>query len=499
MENNRINWLKIIIEVLIIFVFAIILVWIFPMPGKNTKSNYDENFETFRNTAKNYFTVDRLPKNVGDSVRLSLEEMINKNIIRELKDENGKSCDVTKSYVLVSKVSDTNYQLRVELSCGNETDYVLDTIGCYDTCKYETDKKVNNNIPSNNSNEYKNTTNTKVGTIVQYRYMTQRVVKEVSYKCEDGYALNGTKCVKLRGLSVAATAQYSEDKDIYMEPITVKGPTKVIYDKYLVKDGRTTAACPSGFSYNKATDSCEKAANKHTRTIDDSYSYAGTPITKYSAWAFSRTTTSTAALKSNDTTKYEVTNTASKYVCNAKECPGVVVTYTYNVYTRTKYVSYECPNGGNPSGSNCYVSGSHNEDYYSCDNDGTLSGTICKTTPKKDVEKIYYCPDGYQSSGSDMNLVCFKEIPTNDTYYCSDASYSYNDKLHKCVKHIDKEFIGYKCPTGYQLDGDKCYKSGETVDAKKWTKCIVITTYTWNSSTSLSGWTKTGETRTIKN
>lgn len=513
MENKGFNWLKIAIEVLVIFIFVLILVWIFPMPGKNTNSNYDENFETFRNTAKNYFTVDRLPKNVGDTVRMSLDEMIQKNIIRELKDEKGNSCDVSKSYVLVSKISDTNYQLRVELSCGNETDYVLDTIGCYDTCNYVTDNN-NNTNNGNGNNGYKTTTNTTTsGTIVQYRYKTQRVVKHVSYKCDEGYALNGTKCVKLKGTSIAATAQYSEEKDVYMDPVIAAGPMKTIYADPIIKDGGETASCPEkeGYFYNNSRDLCVKPgssynATKHTKTVDDSYSYDATGTTKYTSWEYKYTQKYESKKYDSDTTKYEKTGEGYELRCpdgtTNCECPKNVYVYTYRVYTRSKYTEYSCPNGGSLSGSKCYVSASHNEDYYTCDNGGKLDGTKCyideKTKkPTKDREKIYTCPEGYESSGSDINLTCYKQVPTDGKAYCSDSSYTYNEKTNKCVKHINKEFIGYKCPTGYQLDGDKCYKSGETVDARKWTKCIVITTYTWNSNANLAGWTKTGETRTI--
>lgn len=508
MENKGFNWLKIAIEVLIIFIFVLILVWIFPMPGKNTNSNYDENFETFRSAAKSYFTVDKLPKNVGDTVRMSLDEMIEKNIIRELKDEKGKSCDVSKSYVLVSKISDTNYQLRVELSCGNETDYVLDTIGCYDTCNYTNGSTTNNQNTNNSNNGYTNTNTTinTSGTITQYRYKTQRVVKQVSYKCDEGYVLNGTKCVKSKGSAISATVQYSEEKDVYMKAEIPVGPTNIFYDDPIIEDGAKTASCPEkdGYYYDKSRDTCVKAAysynaTPHTKTVDDSYDASAT--TKYTNWAYSKTITSTSAKNSTDTTKYELTGTSSKYVCNGpSDCPGLVITYTYKVYTRTTYTEYYCPNDGTLNGSRCNKS--HTETYYTCDNGGDLDGTKCKVKektkePTRGVEKIYTCPEGYTSVGSDMNLTCYKEVPTNGTPYCTDASYTYNKNLNKCVKHINKEIIGYTCPKDYQLVGDKCYKSGEEVNAKKWTKCIVITTYTWNSSTNLAGWTKTGETRTI--
>ena len=54
-----------------------------------------------------------------------------------------------------------------------------------------------------------------------------------------------------------------------------------------------------------------------------------------------------------------------------------------------------------------------------------------------------------------------------------------------------------KCDSGYKLEGDKCNKYSTTkINATKTTSKKTV--YKWSKSESLSGWTKTGETRTIQ-
>ena len=50
-----------------------------------------------------------------------------------IKDNAGKACDATKSYVEVTK-NDDEYVMKVNLSCDDMEDYILVNIGCYDFC-----------------------------------------------------------------------------------------------------------------------------------------------------------------------------------------------------------------------------------------------------------------------------------------------------------------------------------------------------------------------------
>ena len=72
-----------VVKLLFVALFIFIMMWIFPMP-KDLKPFYDrifnENILIMRDTAKEYYTTERLPKNTGDTVKLTLQEMLNKKL-----------------------------------------------------------------------------------------------------------------------------------------------------------------------------------------------------------------------------------------------------------------------------------------------------------------------------------------------------------------------------------------------------------------------------------
>ena len=126
----------IVIRLLFVLLFMFLFFWLFPMP--NLKPFYDkvfnENIITMKETAKNYFTVDRLPSEVGDTVRISLRDMLDKKLLLNFTDKNGKTCDVDKSYVEVTK-TEKEYVLKTFLHCSGNEDYIIEYLGCKDLCK----------------------------------------------------------------------------------------------------------------------------------------------------------------------------------------------------------------------------------------------------------------------------------------------------------------------------------------------------------------------------
>ena len=60
---------------------------------------FANNVNSMREAATGYFTTERLPKNVGDSVTLTLGEMLEKKLVLEMKDSNNNACSLTDSYV----------------------------------------------------------------------------------------------------------------------------------------------------------------------------------------------------------------------------------------------------------------------------------------------------------------------------------------------------------------------------------------------------------------
>ena len=136
-KNPGINWKDIIIKVIFLVVFVLLLMWLFPkVPNmKPFYSNvFRENIKYMQDAAQSYYTTDKLPKNIGDTVEMTLGEMIEKNLILPFVDEDGNSCDLNKSYVQVVKDKDGSYTLKVNLVCPKEENFVEKKLGCYDYC-----------------------------------------------------------------------------------------------------------------------------------------------------------------------------------------------------------------------------------------------------------------------------------------------------------------------------------------------------------------------------
>ena len=151
--RNNFSMRTVVLQFLFVALFIFILIWLFPMKSDmkkaiasidNSDNNnnlsilydriFNENLLAMKESAKDYFTLQRLPQKVGDSTKLTLREMLDKKIILPFTDKNGKQCDLDDSYVLVTK-HDEEYVMKVNLKCGKEENYLIVNMGCYDYCK----------------------------------------------------------------------------------------------------------------------------------------------------------------------------------------------------------------------------------------------------------------------------------------------------------------------------------------------------------------------------
>ena len=126
--------------------------WLLPIPGHSNTNNtsnttnsenpnldgltnriFNANVQEMKNAGTSYFTTDRLPQKVGDSVKLTLQEMLDMKLLLPFTDKNGNSCDTKGSYVVLTK-KDDSYEMKVNLKCDNQEDYILVTMGCYSYC-----------------------------------------------------------------------------------------------------------------------------------------------------------------------------------------------------------------------------------------------------------------------------------------------------------------------------------------------------------------------------
>ena len=124
-----------LVKVLLIVIFIFLLMYLFPMPNLSPfySSIFNDNIQTMKDAAEDYYTTERMPKEVGKSTKMTLKEMVDKKLIIPFVDKDGKKCDSEKSYVEVTKNKD-EYELKVSLTCGKESNYIIEKIGCYNFC-----------------------------------------------------------------------------------------------------------------------------------------------------------------------------------------------------------------------------------------------------------------------------------------------------------------------------------------------------------------------------
>lgn len=136
-ENRKSTFIRdLIVRILLIVLFIFLLMYLFPMPNLNTFYDkiFNDNLQTMKEAAEKWYSTDRMPKKVGDTSELSLQDMIDNKLVIPFTDKDGNSCDTNSSYVKVTKKKN-EYVLKVSLTCGNQTDYIVEHIGCYNFCK----------------------------------------------------------------------------------------------------------------------------------------------------------------------------------------------------------------------------------------------------------------------------------------------------------------------------------------------------------------------------
>ncbi len=169
-KEYKISWFKVIGLTVLIAILVIIIVLVYPKNKSNgsvagNDSVFVNNINLMKEAGFEYFKGSNLPDKIGKTNRMSLEEMVSSNLIVEFQDANGKTCNMTDSYIQATKTLDNEYALKVFLSCEDKTDYIVTTINteCTD-CNNKTVVEVKDNNSSNINSSSTNTTSTKNNT-----------------------------------------------------------------------------------------------------------------------------------------------------------------------------------------------------------------------------------------------------------------------------------------------------------------------------------------------
>lgn len=297
--NSNFSMRNVIIQFLFVALFVFILIWLFPLKSdlndlaEKCDGNgecsvlydriFNENVIAMKDAAKDYFTLERLPQNKGDVVKLTLRSMLEKKIILPFTDRNGDSCDLDASYVEVTK-EDNEYVMKVNLKCGDEENYLLVYMGCYDYCSTliceknksdvktpviytpETNKPVENKPVQNTPTPSEPTPTPVTPPSTTPEPKPQPVVKEYLYeyvKETEGYYKESdwseysetpvsassttsvrTKTVQKRKLvGYNVTTTYDKNKPIYANKIVVTGTETIrVCDEYDYVTAGTTVS-----------------------------------------------------------------------------------------------------------------------------------------------------------------------------------------------------------------------------------------------------------------
>lgn len=126
-NNNSIDWLKIILRVaIIILIFLLILKLIAIVMTnrreKNKENIMNNNLKLVQEKIKTSLNKDLVPDEIGEKTKYSLADLIKKDILIPVNDENGKECDRDKSFVEITKL-ESEVQIRVNLVCNDKEDF----------------------------------------------------------------------------------------------------------------------------------------------------------------------------------------------------------------------------------------------------------------------------------------------------------------------------------------------------------------------------------------
>lgn len=500
-QNNRKGTGSLVVTLLgrlvLILVFVLILLLLFPTKKSLNplyQSLFRDNLNSMKEAAETYYTNERLPQKLEDSTRMTLREMLDKNLILPFVDKNNKECDLDNSYVEITKRS-TEYELKVKLICSEDEAFIIEHLGCTDKCA---------------NGACNATTETTVVKTLEYEFKKNQTQKQLtSYTCPNGYTLDGSTCYKnvTSEKVIDATPQYDSTTSTTDKVCTTtkKYECPTGWDlneeaKTCSKDATysstdsTTYSCPNGGSLSGT--SCVQAASASQVASGTTYScssgslsgtscYVGGVSTGYN---YSTRTSTSPTTYSGET----IINTYTKKTCDS--CA------TIRYYTIRKTTSYTYCATGTKSGSGCYISATPNTTYstvYNCPSGWSKNGTSCSIAATATTTSTpgYSCSEGTLNGKSCVQNATEK---TNETCSCPSG---YTEVNGVCSKKGEDKIIGYICPADYdKYNTNKCVKyivTKVSENAKAQYKDVTTTIYRWASTPTLEGWTATGRTREV--
>ena len=414
-DERRINVVKVLLKLIVVVLVILFSAWIVTkICSNNNPINSDklvdqvfqDNLNRMKEVGISYFTLERMPKNVGDKEKITLQDMYDKKLILEVRDEENNLCSDIDSYIEVEKYND-EYQMKVNLSCSNRKDYIIVVMGCYNYCKNEICERQDVITDSNNGSQQ--------NMVIEYEY----------YKATNGKWTDWSA--------------WSAWQKTYLEPTEYrKVETKVVQEDYTYEStieedeyADVIISCPSGYSLNSEGTKCKKISNETTNPVCPTIS----GYTLYNQDGFtckykSNTTVSQVCPSLNGYTI--ISNQSSGWTCVYKKYlrQGQGLSVPQNTSTRI----YE------------FVTTALIHD---CDTCSYYSGVIYNIFARKTQSAV--CPSGYTKIGNSCVKTKTKTATCPSGY----------EKINNTCKKVYYKSIIKSCPTGFTLTNEtnqRCYK-----------------------------------------
>lgn len=249
--------------------------------------------------------------------------------------------------------------------------------------------------------------------------------------------------------------------------------------------GNATYSCDAYPGYSLYDGNKCRKATTTSKTCPSGYSPNGSVCSKQ--------TTTYSCSKYGSSYEYNSSNKTCVKTTTKYSCPSGTSKTSDEKYCSKKVTTTSCPAGTTPNSNNTC-----DKVEYSCPSNTsvktyTLNGSKC--TVKSKV-KVCSCPSGTVQTTDKTSCV---KTNSKTTYTCKDyPGYTLDGK--KCTKQINTTKVTYSCDAGYTLDYNTCVKTVSKRDCKAATKeykTVSQTEYKWSTSTSISGWTYTGNKRQI--
>ena len=426
-DERRINIVKVLLKLIVVVLVILFSAWIVTkICSNNNPINSDklvdqvfqDNLNRMKEVGISYFTLERMPKNVGDKEKITLQDMYDKNLILEVRDEENNLCSNTDSYIEVEKYND-EYQMKINLSCSNRKDYIIVVMGCYNYCKNEICEKQEQDVITDSDNV------SQQNTVIEYEY----------YKATNGKWTDWSA--------------WSAWQKTYLEPTEYrKVETKVVQEDYTYENtieedeyADVIISCPSGYSLNSEGTKCKKISNETTNPVCPTIS----GYTLYNQDGF------TCKYKSN-TTANPVCPTISGYTL-----------YNQNGFT-CKYKSNTTANPVCPTISGYTL---YNQDGFTCKyKSNTTVSQVCPSlngyTIISDQSSSWTCVyKKYLRQGQGLSVPqntstrIYEFVTTALIHDCDTCSY-YSGVIYNIFARKTQSAV---CPSGYTKIGNSCVKT----------------------------------------